>query len=271
MTDRLQEMRATNERQAAFYDTPVETRAGDSLATRGWFALHDRIGQAWRAAGIKEDLFRLHREWAGDPAGRRVLELGVYYGSTMTRWLAERAGTFIAVDLSTAAVEHVRRKLGHLPNVRVLAGDFLAPDFPERDLDLVYAAAVLHHFRHFDGMLDVLTDRLAAGGRVITHDPLNTALSSRAVRGIYRRWQADTEWEWPFTRDTLRAIERRFRIVEVRGVFGTAKWALPLAVLFPQPGARALRWLYDRDMRTATRVDRALWRCMQVTMLLEKR
>ncbi|MBV9880982.1 MAG: class I SAM-dependent methyltransferase [Gemmatirosa sp.] len=271
MTDPVQAMLETNERQKAFYDTPIEARAGGSRVTAAWFALHDRIRSGWNAAGISEDLVRLHQEWSGDVSGKRVLDLGVYEGTPMTWWLAKRAGEFIAIDLSAPSIARVQRRLSRMPNARAVVADFLSADFTERDFDLIHAASVLHHFQHFDRMLDVLADRLAPGGRVITYDPLETALSVRLTRALYRPFQVDAEWEWPFTRATVRAIERRFDVVELRGVFGRAKWALPLTALSPSGGARVLRWLYDHDMRIARQADRALWRCMHVTMLLARR
>jgi SAM-dependent methyltransferase len=275
MSNELQEMIAANERQREFYERPIEVRMGQgedgSLATKAYTAVHTRLVRAYTSAEIQEDVVRLHQRWAGDPTGKKVLDLGVLDGTPMTWWLAKRCGNFVAIDLSAPSVARVQRALAHLPHARALVADFLSPEFEERDFDLVHAAAVLHHFRHLEQMLDVLHDRLAPGGRVITYDPLQTALPVRLARALYRPFQQDAEWEWPFTRAAVRAIERKFRIVELRGVLGAAKWGIPLAVLLPERGTRVLRRLHEHDMRTNMRVDRSLWRCMHVTMLLERR
>ncbi len=271
MTDRLQAMLDTNARQKAYYDSSFEERKHANRVMAAWYSLHERMRAGAERAGMAEDVIRLHQTWAGDVAGKKVLDLGVLDGVPMTWWLAERAASFIAIDLSAPSIAHVQRRLAPLPHAQAVVADFLSPEFAERDFDLVHASAVLHHFEHFDAMLEVLADRLAPGGRVITYDPLSTALSVRAVRALYRPFQLDAEWEWPFTRETIRAIERRFRIVELRGVYGWAKWLLPITAISPVGGARLLRRAYEHDLRVATRPGPALWRCMHVTMLLEKR
>src|SRR5690606_21494358 len=113
--------------------------------------------------------------------------------------------------------------------------DFLSDEFTEGDFDLVYARAVFHHFKHFHAFLEKLRSCMAPGGRVISlDDPLETWLPMKVLRKIYRPFQTDADWEYPFTRQSLQTIQRYFEIEKVQGTYGLSKWAIPLGFVAPR-------------------------------------
>ena len=60
---------------------------------------------------------------------------------------------------------------------------------------------------------------------------------------LYRPFQTDAEWEYPFDETALRTIENRFEVVACQGLLARAKWAAVISVLAPRQGARlADRW-----------------------------
>jgi SAM-dependent methyltransferase len=245
----LDEMLRINREQARFYDreaapppAPARATASEpsgastahlSPAARLWRYAKGKRHRVERLAGMGGLKDRLHHEWLDDPTGKRVLDLGCGRGHQFSFYMAERAERYLGVDLSGVAIDGLNRELqargwAHAEGKVV---DFLDPDFPEGDFDVVHARSVIHHFRYFDAFLRVLHQRMAPGGIVLTFDPLQTALSARLVRALYRPFQEDRDWEWPLTRQSFELIDRYFEIEQVQGLLGRAKWAIPLALL----------------------------------------
>lgn len=78
--------------------------------------------------------------------GQRVLEVGVGAGTDFLQWV--RAGARAhGLDLTAAAVEHVRQRLAvyGLAAEDVRVGDAEALPFPDGAFDLVYSWGVIHH------------------------------------------------------------------------------------------------------------------------------
>jgi SAM-dependent methyltransferase len=239
-----------------------------------WATARRRLDRLRTSLGIKEEVYDLHRAWLGDLEGKRVLDLGCYSGNALSLDMARRAGSYLGIDLSAPAIAILRSRLVHLPSARAEAMDFLDLPAGER-FDVVYAYSVLHHFRHLDTALDHIDLHLAPGGLLITYDPLETSLPVRLARRLYRPFQPDAAWEWPFDRDALRLVLGRFEAVEVRGILSRAKWALPLSLVSPRLAAsRGRRW-HAGDWeagagRTASRPGRRLEGSMHLTACLRK-
>lgn len=87
--------------------------------------------------------FRRTLEVCGEAARGRVLELGCAVG-TFTEELAPVASEVLAVDVSQAAVEQVRRRLRDHPHVRASAMT-VPTEFPDGPFDLVVASDVLYY------------------------------------------------------------------------------------------------------------------------------
>lgn len=274
-------MLETNRRQRDFYESRHSAGRGGAepdanVATNMWTRLRRRQQLLRRHLGISGAVHALHRRWIREmPADSpRILDLGCFSGNPLSFELASDADRYVGIDLSESAIASLRRRLAErgIVGAEARAMDFLDNDFPPESFDLVYAHSVLHHFRHLPVALDEIRRVLAPGGVVITVDPLNTSYTSRLARRIYRPLQSDRDWEFPFTRRTLREIRGRLVIEELQGFMGCAKYSLPLMLV---PG---LRWAGERgsslgarvDARYATREGIMLWRCMQVTLLLRK-
>jgi hypothetical protein len=58
---------------------------------------------------------------------------------------------------------------------------------------------------------------------ITVDDPLETWLPTKLLRMAYRPFETDADWEYPFTRDTLRAIQRHFELAKVQGTYGFSK------------------------------------------------
>jgi 2-polyprenyl-3-methyl-5-hydroxy-6-metoxy-1,4-benzoquinol methylase len=268
-----QAMLDRNLQQRAFYDTPSHQRGNviTGLWRRARRSLYYVRDHLQTTALIEQH----HRKWLGDLADKRVLDLGCYGGNPLSLEIARQSASYLGLDLSAAGIIQLQQQLEqeHLPLASTQVGDFLALDFPYPPFDVVYAVSVLHHFEHFDTVLKLLHARIVPGGSVITTDPLNTCWSIRFARHLYRPFQSDAAWEWPFTQQSLVQIERYFHIEAVQGVMGYAKWAVPLAML-PYGRGLALRVgqrLHVWDQQVATHQGPGLWRCLQVAMHLRRR
>ena len=82
--------------------------------------------------------------------------------------------------------------------------DLFSKDFNDKDFDLIYAYGVLHHFKDFDLLLNKLNDILSPNGEIVCLDPLETSFPIWLLRKIYRPFQSDSNWEWPFTRKKIK-------------------------------------------------------------------
>jgi SAM-dependent methyltransferase len=206
-------------------------------------------------------------------SGKKVLDLGCYQGNSLSLFIAERAESYLGVDLSRPAIDRLRAKLEArgLKHAQARAVDFLDPNFTESGFDVIYAYSVAHHFRHFELFLKVLAAKLAPGGIVVTLDPMQTSLPTRMARAAYRPFQSDRDWEWPFTKRTFAEIQRVFEIAAVQGVMGYAKWCLPVSFVSEDLATRTGRNLFARDLKEASTIGPGLWRCMQVAMCWRKR
>lgn len=277
-----QDMLETNRRQRDFYESrhsAARSGGGEpdaNVATNMWTRLRRRQQLLRRHLGISGEVHALHRRWINEMpvAAPRILDLGCFSGNPLSFELARHAERYVGIDLSESAIASLRRRLAEreIVGAEAKAMDFLENDFPPESFDLVYAHSVLHHFRHLPVALDEILRLLAPGGMVITVDPLNTSFSSRLARRIYRPLQSDRDWEFPFTRRTLRAIRGRFVIEELRGFMGCAKYSLPLMLVpgLRRTGERGSSLGARMDARYATREGAMLWRCMQVTLLLRE-
>jgi SAM-dependent methyltransferase len=264
-----------NKEQRQFYDDKIRRRRQLNLPMLLWEAWRNRVYRIWDNIGVFDDVLSLHREWVGDLSGKRVLDLGCYSGNRLSLELASRSTFYLGLDLSEEAIAKLRAKLdaAGLPDAQVRAKDFLDRDLGDAPFDVIYANAVLHHFKDFDLLISLLADRLVPGGRVISFDPMETALTVRIVRSLYRPFQRNAAWEWPFKKRHFDVIETRFTVDKIQGVVGLSKWVLPFSTIpfFGGLTTRLGRKLHERDLRVARQRDRLLWRCMSVNLHLVRR
>lgn len=262
---------ASNQKQAHFFDTAPSQRHCNFMM-RLWRSVRTNLYDLMVNSGIWSDVFALHRQWMGDLSGKKVLDFGCYQGNVLTPYLATHAAQYLGIDLSHNALKRLAERFEEngIQGARLQCADVLSKDFVEKDFDIIYAQGVLHHFNPIDFILPVLREKLAAGGRIVSCDPLQTSLLARGVRAIYQPFRSDKEWEWPFSKGTFAVIKKHFRIRAIQGVVGYSKWAVPMIFLHRATALKLMRTLHDKDMRCAASEQKHLWRCLQVAMHLEK-
>lgn len=260
-------MLALNEAQADYYD---HLGSSGNVVTRLWRFVRRRTQKMRALLQVTQQVLDLHRRWLGDLSGKSVLDLGAYGGNALSLELAARSGKYLAIDLSAEGIGRLRKRIeaAGLPHADARVVDFLSPDFGET-FDVIYAHSVMHHFRYFDAFLGVLRGKLNPGGHVVSFDPLETDLPMRLLRRMYRPFQSDRNWEWPFNRGSFDTIRRHFVITDIQGSSGYLKWAYPLAIFSPEAAARVGRNLQRRDLQAATALGPDLYRCLQVSLRLE--
>ncbi len=259
-----------NKEQQAFYN---DIKKGKNAATRVWAYFRETVLKSFRK-GWNTDarIYELHKEWFGDLTGKKVLDLGVFHGNFLSMYLAENSAEYVAIDLSQPGIKRVKEKLEALgkPNTSATVVDFLSDDFKHRDFDVIYAMGVLHHFGDPNELVKRIKQVLKPGGIMVSYDPLQTSPPIKFLRTIYRPFQSDSKWEWPFSRKTIRMFKKEFDVLERKGVFGKSKYAilmnlLPISKKYKE--RKAKEWV-EHDWNVASSSDSALFACMHVSLLM---
>ena len=264
-----EEIIETNIKQKEFYNTKKK-----NFATKMWSSLREKtLKKIRKNIGILDQSYDLHKIWFGDLSNKKILDLGCFEGNNLSLYLAENSKQYIGIDLSDVAIEKLNKKLENIPTAKALAVDFLSDEFAEKDFDIIYAYGVLHHFPSVDILINRLNEKLVQNGVVISYDPLETSLPLKIIRTIYRPFQTDAEWEWPFTKKTFFKYQNAFDIKERRGLLGKSKWFFLLSFI-PMSEEKRInigkKWHKEDWEKSATSLSR-LFSCMHVTMLLNKK
>jgi SAM-dependent methyltransferase len=212
---------------------------------------------------VRDAILAKHREWLGDLSDKDVLDLGCNSGNSLSVEMASSSRSYLGIDLSAPAIEQLRDTLRNIPNARVEAIDFLAADYRQR-FDVIYAHSVLHHFEDFDLICAELRRALRPGGAVISLDPLQTDPVNKMIRLLYRPFQADRNWEWPFTIRNFEIIRRHFIIEAIQGFRGASRAGLVA-------GSAAARGGLAWDLQHANKAGLPLLLCWMVAMKFCKR
>lgn len=272
--ERIDEMLRVNEGQKKYYEVAngVYGSKENSFATNLWRNFRRRMLGTIESVDIVPALNQRQRDWVGDISDKKVLDLGVGGGNPLSLEFARNAREYVAIDLSQARVKSFSEKLAieGIVGAKAVAVDFLSDSFEEVDFDVVYAMSVMHHFKHVDAFLQVLHRRTAPGAIVLTLDPLQTWLPARLIRAMYRPFQTDKAWEFPFSRETLQTIRKYFEIKHVQGLYSLSKWAAPLSLLSKDLGLRKVQEWHQRDWEHARTLD-ASQACLRVAFALERK
>ena len=253
-----------NKKQAEFY-----TLKSKNIPTRIWsFIRESTLKNVRKELGIMDDCYDLHKKWFGDLKQKKVLDLGCAYGNYHSEYLAKHSKQYFGVDLSEKAINILREKIKNYPNATALSVDFLSDDFQEIEFDLIYAHGVLHHFQNVDLIIAKLKEKLKYNGQIISHDPLETSIPIWILRRLYRPFQSDAMWEWPFTRKTINKFNEKFNIIEKRGILAKSKWYF-LVLTLPISKTKKLKigkLLHNIDWKKSSSSNKYLYKCMQVSM-----
>ncbi|TDP59228.1 class I SAM-dependent methyltransferase [Flavobacterium dankookense] len=258
-----------NKKQKEFYNHKKK-----NLPTRIWsFVREKTLKKIRKDIGVLNQSYDLHKVWFGDVSNKKVLDLGCFAGNYWSLYLAEHSKQYIGLDLSDLAIEKLNKRIEKFPNAKAVAVDFLSDDFAEKDFDIIYAYGVLHHFQNPDVLIAKLNEKLAPNGTIISYDPLETSLPIKFIRVLYRPFQSDKDWEWPFSRKTYYKFHNTFKVIERHGVLGQAKWYF-LINLLPisdeKKQAIGKKW-HKKDWDLSATSDSHLFKCMQLTMLMQKK
>lgn len=272
MNDDISKILETNERQREFYnDSSLKKK---NLPTRLWSSIRNGLLSDYRKTyDLKERVYDIHQEWMGNLADKKVLDLGCLRGNALSLYMAENAKEYIGIDLSDTAIAQLQKKIDNkgFQNARAVAVDFLSPEFMDTDFDIIYAYGVLHHFENFDLLVNKLNEKLAPAGIIISYDPLETSTPIKIFRTIYRPFQSDKDWEWPFSKSTLQKIDTAFEVIEKRGILGRSKYGIPLN--FIPIGRKTIRRKINRMIEKDWEANfwEDVYKCMHLTMKLKKR
>ena len=259
----------SNLRQKEFYNTKI-----NNWATNIWSYFRNGIlNKTRKNIGIEREVLELHLKWCGDLSEKKVLDLGCYEGNALSIHLAKNSKEYLGIDLSEIGIGKLSQKIKNITKAEAKTIDFLSPEFNETGFDLIYAYGVLHHFRDMDFLITKLREKLTENGQIISYDPLKTSIPIKILRSIYRPFQTDKDWEWPFTKKVYFQFKNAFHIIDKRAVLGKSKWVFLLGILpfsKERKGKIADGW-HKEDWENSRNSDQYLFGCMHLTMLMQKR
>ena len=259
-----------NERQKEFYNAPKENK---NIITSWWSYLRNKVLSDFREnSGIKDRVYNEHKLWMGDLSNKKILDLGCLRGNALSIYMAKNAASYVGIDLSDVAIEKLKKKLeqNECKNAKALAVDFYSDDFIYRDFDIIYAYGVIHHFPDLEQLFDRIEEVLKPGGLIVTYDPMQTSLPIKLARTMYRPFQSDKDWEWPFDKEAFEKIGKRFQISAMHGILGKSKWSFFLKAL-PISGKEKMISKMIEDDWSINQIGDPLYSCMQVTMCLKRK
>ncbi|MEP2671005.1 MAG: class I SAM-dependent methyltransferase [Cyclobacteriaceae bacterium] len=274
MIESKSKMIEVNKEQADFYSKKIKAKrnliywAWDRLRKNGFWKFRKFLG-------IDQHVEGLHTKWLDGIKNKTVLDLGCGGGNLLSPYLAEHAKEYVAIDLSEPLINHVREKLRRqgINRGEFITDDFLTYPFDSGKFDVIYAFGVIHHFKDLDVLMERLQECLSNDGIIITYDPTNTRLITKIVRGFYRPFQPDADWEFPFTNQTFEVILRKFKLVASQGYFGSSVWMFPLYFLFPNSKIiqRASLSKHKKDIERLCGNSKLVRKALNVSLLLSRR
>ena len=260
------EMVQLNVRQAQFYDKIQHAEAAEghggyahnaeaNALTRLIATLRYQQQRAVESTGLRDRVRQTHLQWLRQKAGGSFLEIGCFSGSDYTFDLIEAAGDYTGIELSSAASAALQNKMeakGVSGKASVVCGDFLLYK-RERKFDLIYAHGVLHHFENPEPLFARIRDLIADDGFLVFVEPVAINPVFRLLRRAYRPFQSDAAWEWPFRRETVTELTKRFEVIEG---YGWGRFSAPVTMVCGVPGVGAIaspiyRWIARKEVATA--------------------
>lgn len=205
-----------------------------NLITKLWARLRYAHQDAFEDIGVDEikETFLLDR--CKEKSGGRFLEIGCFRGTRYSDPIIEEAGAYTGIDLSSnaiAAFQNTIDKDGRASKSELIAGDLLQ-HFPEEKYDVLFAHGVLHHFESPELLFEKLNTLIKPGGILLCAEPSQVNSIFRFVRFLYRPFQSDKDWEWPFTKETINHMEKFFFI---ESGFGWGRYSMPLSLFHAVP------------------------------------
>lgn len=272
MNNETEKVLEINKRQKEFYNSNNKDKK--NLPSRVWSSLRNGLLSNFRHQfDVKDKVYKEHKVWLGDISEKKILDLGCLRGNALSIYMAKNAKEYIGIDLSDVAIADLNKRLKkeNCTNANAIAIDFLSSEFTESNFDFIYAYGVLHHFENFDLLISKLNEKLSSKGMIISYDPLQTSTPIKILRAIYRPFQSDKDWEWPFSKSTLAKINKNFTIIEKRGILGKSKYGVFVNLLPIKKSIKVdyINKLIEKDWNLKS-LNQS-YSCMHITLLLEKK
>lgn len=261
-----------NKKQAEFYNN-ISLKEDEELfkgygknksanfITRLWARLRYAHQDAFEDIGVDKIKESFLMERCKEKSGGRFLEIGCFRGTRFSDPIIEYAGSYTGIDLSANAISAFQdtvNKDGRSAKVELIAGDLLQ-HAPEEKYDILFAHGVLHHFESPEILFERLNFLIKPGGILLCAEPSQVNKLFRFIRFLYRPFQSDKEWEWPFTKETINYMEKYFSI---DSGFGWGKYSMPLSLAHAVPFLGSiLRPLYVKLLKTEldTKLSSKVW------------
>lgn len=271
--DNINAMLLTNQKQKEFYNEN-NNKKRKNLPSRIWSGIRSGLLADYRRNfNISEKVYNQHKIWLGDLSNKKILDLGCLRGNALSIYMAKNAKEYIGIDLSDVAINELQLKIekADCKNAKAVAVDFLSSEFSCENFDVIYAYGVLHHFENFDVLIDKLKEKLSSNGVIISYDPLQTSLPIKIIRAIYRPFQSDKDWEWPFDKKVVDKLYNNFKVMDVKGILGKSKYGILLSFLPLNRGYKnkKIQVMIDKDWSISSKED--IYPCMHLTMFLQKK
>ncbi len=249
-----------NKQQAEFYNnislkedieifTGYGTNESANWVTRLWAKLRYAHQDAFEDIGVDIVKTNFFLDHCNQNAGANFLEIGCFRGTRFSDPIIECAGSYTGIDLSKSAIAAFQKTVdedGRAGKVTLIAGDLLE-HVPVEQYDVLFAHGVLHHFESTPVLFEKLNSLVKPGGMILCAEPSQVNSLFGFVRMLYRPFQSDKDWEWPFTKKSVRDLEKYFTI---ESGFGWGKLSMPLSLTHSIPIiGTIMRPLYKRILR----------------------
>lgn len=269
----------TNKKQAEFYDnisrkedealfTGYARNESANFATRVWARLRYAHQDAFEDIGVDEVKTNFLLDQCAEKRGGKFLEIGCFRGTRYSDPIISLAGSYTGIDLSHSAIAAFENQINgseRANKINLVAGDLLTHR-PTQKYDVIFAHGVLHHFESPGILFQHLSELMAPNGLLLFAEPSQVNKLFKFVRSVYRPFQSDKEWEWPFTEQTVEYLNDYF-VVE-KG-FGWGRHSMPLSLAHAVPLLGSLlKPLYHRvlQIELSTPLSAGVWKNSTVVL-----
>lgn len=105
-----------------------------------------------------------------DPVRAVVVDVGCGGGIYTRAWHDLGAQSVIGIDFSEPTLDEARTAHGHLPGITFRLGDAAATGLPDREADVVFERALIHHVADLAAVVTEAARLLRPGGTLLIQD-----------------------------------------------------------------------------------------------------